>query len=619
MPKDTVQEIVLDGINASPGICIGKAYLVDKGVDVISRYPVPKSQVQKEIKRFKAAVKKSRDELRAIIESTAGDFQQQASILETQAVLLKDKLLYGKTIAVIEQECINAEWALKKVVVHLKSIFQGMADSYLRERASDVVDISDRIMRNLVGAKPVDIGMIDKRVILVARDLSPAETSQIRLERIKGFVTAKGGKASHTGIIARSLEIPAVVALGNAVAAINNDDLLVLDGNAGTVILNPRERTLIKYEQKRMRYERQKAAISRSSRLPAKTLDGHPVRVMGNIELPEEVVAVDTYGGDGIGLYRTEFQYLSRPTFPTEDELYEKYVDVVQVMAPRPVTFRTLDINGDKAIVAENGFKEANPALGLRGIRYCLQRPDIFRTQLRAILRAAAHGNVRIMFPMIATRSEVVQAKKALTEAAASLAKEGAEYSDNIEAGVLVEVPSAVIMADTIAEEADFFSIGTNDLIQYTLAIDRTNRNVAHLFRPLDPAVLRMLKQLTDVAHDKGIKVFICGEMASDPIHVPILMGLGMDELSMNPQAIPTVKQMIRSINLSDTEPLVTETIGLKSAEKVLALLTDTYRDTLSQFDQAANNDEAAAASRVKRRKARSPKKTVQPAPKSPG
>ncbi len=587
MQETADNEFMLTGISASPGICIGKAYLVDKeGVDVVSRYPIPKDKLPDEVKRFKAAVKKSRDELRAIIENTPDEFRQQTSILETQEVLLKDKMLYGKTIDVIEQEQVNAEWALRQVVTHLKTIFQGMSDPYLKERAMDVVHLADRIMGNLVGVKQVDIAMIDKRVVLVAKDLSPAETSQIRLERIKGFITDKGGKASHTGIIARTLEIPAVLALGNATSTIANDDIVIVDGNNGTVIIHPTDDTLLEYEERRMRYERHKAAISRSSRLPVKTLDGQNVKVLGNIELSEEVVSVVNYGGDGIGLYRTEFQYMGRPDFPGEEELYDKYSDVVQVMTPKPVTFRTLDVNGDKAISSENGLQELNPALGLRGIRYCLQRPEVFRTQLRAILRAAVHGNVRLMFPMVATVGEVVQAKRAIEEAAASLAKDGLAYNSDLKIGVLIEVPSAVIMADVIAREVDFFSIGTNDLIQYTLAIDRGNKNVAHLFRPLDPAILRMLKRLSKVARQNGIRVFICGEMAGYPIHTPLLLGLGLDELSMNPQSIPVVKQMIRSINIGDTSTLVTEALKITSAEKVFALLRDTYGDILSEFDR---------------------------------
>ena len=588
MQETSKKEFNLTGISASPGICIGKAYLVDKeGVDVVSRYSIQNENLKDEVKRFKAAVKKSRDELRAIIENTPDDFRQQTSILETQEVLLKDKLLYGKTIEVIEQERVNAEWALRQVVAHLKTIFQGMSDPYLKERATDVVHLSERIMGNLVGTKQVNIGMIDKRVVLVAKDLSPAETSQIRLERIKGFITDKGGKTSHTGIIARTLEIPAVLALGNATATIRNDDIVILDGNTGTVIVHPTEDTLLAYEERRMRYERHKAAISRSSRHPAKSLDGQGVKVLGNIELPEEVVSVVNYGGDGIGLYRTEFQYMGRPSFPSEEELYDKYSDVIQVMNPKPVTIRTLDVNGDKSLSNGNGLHESNPALGLRGIRYCLQRPAVFRTQLRAILRAAVHGNVRIMFPMVATVSEVIQAKGAIEKAAESLEKEGVPFNADLKIGALIEIPSAVIMADVIAQEVDFFSIGTNDLIQYTLAIDRGNKNVAHLFRPLDPAILRMLKRLSEVAKQNGIQVFICGEMAGYPIHTPLLLGLGLDELSMNPQAIPTIKQMIRSINIGDTEALVDEALKLMSAEKVFSLLRDTYGNILSEFDQA--------------------------------
>jgi phosphotransferase system enzyme I (PtsI) len=585
MPTVHREEILLSGIGASPGICIGKAYLVDKeGVDVVTRYAIAPDHLKNEIKRFKAAVKRSKDELRAIIENTPEEFRQQTGILEAQEVLLKDKMLYGKTIATIENECVNAEWALKKVVAGLKGIFQNMADSYLRERAADIEHISDRIMTNLTGARGVNIADIDKRVILVARDLSPAETSQIRLERIKGFVTDKGGKASHTGIIARTLELPAVLGLENATQIIKNEDLLIVDGSSGSVIIHPREKTLISYTNRIELYERHKAAISRRGRFSAKTLDDKAMRVLGNIELPEEVVQVVNYGGDGIGLYRTEFQYLSRPDFPSEEELYDRYSDVVQVMAPKPVTLRTLDINGDKALISEMDAPEENPALGLRGIRWCLQRPDVFHSQLRAALRAAVHGNIRLMFPMVAIRSELVQAREMVDRAAESLDRNGTAYNRDIPLGALIEVPSAVIMADVFAKEVDFFSIGTNDLIQYTLAIDRGNKKVSHLFRPLDPAILRMLKHVIDTAHDHGIKVFICGEMAGYPIHIPLLLGLGIDELSMNPQSIPSVKHMIRSIQFSDTAPLVKKVLKLASAEKTFELLREIYKDVLEEI-----------------------------------
>jgi len=583
MPKKDPKEIKLNGVGASPGICIGRAYLVDKkGVDVVEKYVIDEDRLQDEIKRFKAAVKKTRDKLREIIKDTPEKLRQQAYILETHMLLLKDKMLYGKTIKTIKKERVNAEWSLRKVVANIKSMFQNMSDPYLRERAADIDHISDRIMRNLVGAEQVNIGDINQRVILVAHSLSPAETSQIQRERVKGFVTDRGGKASHTGIIARALEIPAVLGLDNVTGMIQNDDLIIIDGTAGIVVINPREKTLIKFEERQSRYEEYKAVIIQSSHLPAETVDGFHMQVMGNIELPEEAVSVHSYGGDGIGLYRTEFQYLSRTDFPGEHELFDKYKDVIEVMTPKPVTIRTLDINGDKALAQTSDFDEPNPALGLRGIRYCLKKTDVFKTQLKAILRAAVFGNVRIMFPMITTYEEICETKKILDEAADCLEKEGVTFNRDIKVGILIEVPSAVIMADLMAKEVDFFSIGTNDLIQYSMAIDRGNRQVAHLFQPLDPAILRMIKHVADVAKDKGIKIFICGEMAGYPIHIPILLGIGIDELSMNPQSIPAVKSVIRSLNVNDARLFMNDIFKQTTATKVFELLRDNYGNILT-------------------------------------
>ncbi len=575
-------EIVLDGIGASPGICIGKAYLVDKeGVNVVRKYFIEKRNLLGEIKRFKAAVKKAKDELKAIIKNSHEELRQQRYILETHIVMLKDKMLYGRTIETIEDERINAEWALKKVVSNLKSMFQNMSDPYLKERAADIVHVSDRVMKNLLGAEPVNIADICKRVILIAHDLSPAETSQIQLEKIKGFVTNRGGKASHTGIIARTLEIPAVLGLNQATRIIQNDDLVIVDGTAGTVIVHPREETLIKYEEYKIRYEEYRAAITRGSYLVAETTDGFQLPVMGNIELPEEVVSVIDHGGDGIGLYRTEFQYLNSSVFPSEDELFDKYMDVVEVIAPKPVIIRTLDINGDRAIAPVSERDEINPALGLRAIRYCLQNPKIFKTQIRAILRVAAYGDVRILIPMISNYDELCETKRILNEVAVSLNKEGAVFKRDIEVGIMMEVPSAVIMADVMAENVDFFSIGTNDLIQYSLAIDRGNSEVAYLYNPLHPAVIRMIKHVVDVAHEKGIKVFMCGEMASDPIYIPVLLGLGLDELSMNPQSIPAVKSMVRSLNIKDIKRFMKDMLKQTSAAAVMKLVQDTYGSIL--------------------------------------
>jgi phosphoenolpyruvate-protein phosphotransferase (PTS system enzyme I) len=581
-------EIKLKGINASPGICIGRAYLVDReGVEIVEKYDIDRKNLSKEIKRFKAAVKNAGDELRLVIANSPEELRR-AQILETHVALLTDKMLYGKTINTIEKKGVNAEWALKQVVADLKSAFLGMADPYLKERASDIVHVSDSIMRFLMGAESENIADIDKRVILVASDLSPADTSQINLARIMGFITDRGGKASHTGIVAQALEIPAVVGLEHATSRIKSEDLIIVDGNTGTVIVNPSEKSLIEYEERKIQYEEYKAVITRESHLRAETTDGMQLEVMGNIELPEEVAAVKNYGGDGIGLYRTEFQYMNRPVFPGEEELFTKYRNVVEAMAPKPVTIRTLDINGDKAVGGQPGHVEANPALGLRSIRYCLRKPDIFITQLRAILRAAAFGNVRILFPMISAYFEICETRKLLDQAAESLAKEGLRYNREIDIGIMIEVPSAVILADILAEKVDFFSIGTNDLIQYALAIDRGNRHVAHLYQPLDPAVIRMIKHVADVAKDKGIKVYMCGEMASAAHHIPLLLGLGMDELSMNPQSIPHIKRAIRSLSLSDARAFVREALKKRTARGVFSLIREAYSSILTDQRSAS-------------------------------
>ena len=575
-PKTT--EIRLTGIGASPGICIGKAYKVDtEGVAVVYTYRLSPSEVESEKKRFKSAVKKAWDQLDAIIDNTTEAYRQQGHILETHKVLLRDKMLYNRTLDLITLEHINAEWALKKVVADIKDAFTGMQNSYVRERANDIVQVSEQIFRNLGGVEDIRIAEIRKRVILVAQDLSPAETSQIDLEKIKGFITDRGGKSSHTSIIARSLEIPAVQGLENATRLIRSNDLIIVDGSAGLIIVNPTENTLVAFEEKRIAYEERKSAIGRSSHLPARTRDGVHIHVMANIELPEEVVSAHSYGGDGIGLYRTEFQYMNRSAYPSEDELFEKYKDVVDVMGEHPVTIRTLDINGDKAVSNGTDAIEENPALGLRAIRYCLKKTDVFRAQLRAILRAAAHGNVRILFPMISSEEEIKSAIELMDTAAGELSAEGLPYKRDIPIGAMVEVPSAVIMADALADLVDFFSLGTNDLVQYTLAIDRGNRQVAHLFQPLHPAIIRMIKHVVTVSREKGVRTYICGEMAGDPINVPILIGLGLDELSMNAQAIPAVKSMIREVDVQSCVHFLDEVLKLTAVRDINQLVESTY------------------------------------------
>lgn len=578
------REVLLEGIGGASGICIGKAYLVDKeGVDVVRKYPVDPNALQEEINRFKAAVKVSKDELQKRIEQIPEEFRQHAHIIETHVVLLEDKMLYDRTIETIKSEQVNAEWALKKTVSIVKRMFVNMPNDYLKERSDDIIHVYDRIMKNLTGVERVNIGKIDKRVILVANDLSPAETSQIQLERIKGFVTNRGGKACHTSIIAKTLGIPAVMGVGDATMKIKTDDIIIVDGTTGSVIINPSEKTLIEAEDQMALYEQRVAVIARKSHLPATTQDGFRYSIMGNIELPEEVVSVLDNGGEGIGLYRTEFQYLSRRDFPTEDELFEKYKDVIDVLRQKPVTIRTLDINGDKAVNYMGEENEINPALGLRAIRYCLDKPDIFKTQLRAILRAAFYGNVRILIPMISNLDEVTKTKNILDEVCESLMKEGVPFKADVPVGIMMEVPSAVITADLLAKEVDFFSIGTNDLIQYTMAIDRGNRHVAHLYHPLHPAILRMVKRVCDMGSQEGIKTYMCGEMAGDPLYAPILMGLGVDEFSMIPNAIPAVKNMIRSIKADEIDSFVADLMKLTTLEDAHLFVKSVYGDIASE------------------------------------
>lgn len=581
--NDMSGEFTITGISGSPGICIGKAYLVDReGVDVIEKYFVGQHEVDSEINRFKSAVKKAKDELAAIIEDIPEELRENTYILETHLLLHKDKMLYDRSIEIIKKDQVNAEWALKRATSMAVRMFKQISDPYLGARATDIEHVSDRIMRHLTGIGDVNISNIDKRVILVATHLTPAETSQIQLNRIMGFVTDRGGKASHTSIIARSLEIPSVLGLETATAVIKNDDLIIVDGNQGTVIVNPSEETLIDYSDLRRRYALHRADIVRAAgELPAESTDGLVFRVMGNIELPEEIVGVRDNGGEGIGLFRTEFLYIARTNFPEEQELFEQYRETVELMAPHPVTIRTLDINGDKEIPSMPTPEEVNPALGLRAIRFCLRKPDIFITQLRAILRAASHGNVRLLLPMISGCEEISESIRLLDEAAASLAKEGVEYNRDIEIGIMIEVPSAAILADAMAEMVDFFSIGTNDLVQYTLALDRANPHVAHLYSPLHPAVIRLIRHIVDSAREKNKPTYICGEMAADPINLPVILGLGIEELSMAPQSIPEIKNMIRRISVADTGRLMVDVLKKNTVSEIYELIKNRFGDIL--------------------------------------
>ncbi len=580
MSKSESSQLILNGISGSPGICIGKAYIVDReGVDVIKRYSISESRLPEEINRFKDAVHKAKQEYAEIINGLDEDLGAELNILESHMLLFKDKMLYAKCIQTIKDNKINAEWALKNVTRQIKLMFRGVEDLYLKARANDIEQVSEKIMSYLVGAHDEKISDINKRVILVAHDITPADTSQIQLERIMGFVTDRGGKDSHTSIIAKSLKIPTVLGLGTATINIKNDDLLIVDGSAGVIVINPEEDVLFDYEDKKGRFYRNRAILARDSHLPAITKDGVQFNLSSNIELVEEVVAAKDSGATGIGLFRTEFLYLNLKRFPTEEELFIKYKEVVELMNPLPVTIRTLDINGDKVNPYLYASEEENPALGLRAVRFCLQNSKVFTTQLKAILRAAAYGNINLLIPMISSVHELLNVKEVINNVVLDLEKEGKTFKKDISLGIMIEIPSAVMMAEELAEHVDFFSIGTNDLIQYTLAVDRRNRQVAHLFQPLNLAVLKMIKMTIDAAGKKGIKVIMCGEMAGDPINLPLLMEMGIKDFSMNSASIPIIKQLIRNLNFKQTQGLFKKAHEINNCKALTDLIKTEFKD----------------------------------------
>ncbi len=428
----------------------------------------------------------------------------------------------------------------------------------------------------------IKIADINKRVIIVAHDLTPADASQIQLELIKGFVTDRGGKDSHTGIVAKSLKIPSVFGLARATASINNDDILIVDVVLpGLIIINPEEDTLFRYEERLARFEAYRADIERESHLPAITRDGVELNLMANIELVEEVVSAKDNGASGIGLFRTEFLYLDLKRFPTEEELLIKYKELAELMTPQSVTIRTLDINGDKFNPYIDPVEEANPALGLRAVRFCLENKDIFITQIKAILRAGAFGHIKLLIPMISCMEELVQVKAVIRQAVAELERDEKVFNKDIPLGIMIEVPSAVLMADELAGQVNFFSIGTNDLIQYSMAIDRRNRRVAHLYQALNPAVLKMIKMTFEAARKNNIEVVMCGEMAGDPINIPVLLGIGIRHLSMNPASIPVIKKMVRDIDIEKARKISEELIQFTTVQEIIRFIQEEYKDIL--------------------------------------
>ncbi len=499
-------------------------------------------------------------------------------------MILNDNMLYDATIKRIKEKEINAEWALMESFEEIKNLFSQIEDKYISERVKDVENVVQRIMRNLVGDNKDDLE-INEKSIIVAQELSPADTAGLDTKKVMGFITDGGGTTSHTAILARALELPAVMGLCSATKKIEDGNILIVDGDSGKVIVNPDDEDIIYYQEKKRQREKLRSFILKEANKPAITTDGHRVRVMANAELVEEVYILKEVGAEGIGLYRTEFQYLSRSNLPTEEELFQDYRKVAEIMSPHPVIIRTLDIGGDKFKDEFIKTNETNPALGLRAIRFCLKNPHIFKTQLKAILMASAYGNVQIMLPMISSLDEVLKTKSLLEEIKEELERENISYDPKIKVGIILEVPSSVMIVDILAKHVDFFSIGTNDLIQYTLAIDRTNKEVAYLYEPFHPSIIRMIKNLIEIADENNIPLSICGEMAGDPLCVPVLIGLGLRQLSMNSRMIPFIKKLIRSLSVEELKKDIEKIMKMDTSKQIRDYILNRMKELFPEID----------------------------------
>jgi phosphotransferase system enzyme I (PtsI) len=565
----------LNGVSASPGIVIGTFFFYqgDEFHD-IPRYAVGKTQVDSEWRRFLAATEAVVEEVRALHDKAVRETsKERAGILQAHLMMLEDTEFQAQIKERLEADRENIEWIVWDISREIVSKMLSSPDPYLRERAVDIADVSHHLMHKLLGIEEFSLADLSEDVILVAHDLLPSEVLTMNKDRVKGILTDMGGPTSHAAILARAFGIPAVLGLSSVTKEVNAGDILVVDGNAGQVIINPQKDVLAAYQAAIKQYRRKRDKLLSAVDLPAETRDGHRVSLKANIELPEEAEQVLRYGAEGIGLYRSEFLYLTPGQAAEEERQYQAYSAVVKAMGDLPVTIRTLDVGGDKVSPSISGFNEKNPLLGWRAIRMCLAMPDLFKTQLRAILRASVHGNVKIMFPMISGVEELEQVLAVLEEAKAECLRKKQRFSKQIEVGTMIEIPSAALTADVLAGKSDFFSLGTNDLLQYTLAVDRGNEKVSYLAQPFHPAVLRILKLTIDAAHAGGIKAAMCGELAGAALVTPILLGLGLDEFSMTASAIPMVTQIRRGTTLGDCRVLAEKAMAGTSYKQIDALV----------------------------------------------
>ncbi|MCU7293883.1 phosphoenolpyruvate-protein phosphotransferase PtsI [Escherichia albertii] len=565
---------MISGILASPGIAFGKALLLKEDEIVIDRKKISADQVDQEVERFLSGRAKASAQLETIKTKAGETFgEEKEAIFEGHIMLLEDEELEQEIIALIKDKHMTADAAAHEVIEGQASALEELDDEYLKERAADVRDIGKRLLRNILGLKIIDLSAIQDEVILVAADLTPSETAQLNLKKVLGFITDAGGRTSHTSIMARSLELPAIVGTGSVTSQVKNDDYLILDAVNNQVYVNPTNDVIDKLRAVQVQVASEKAELAKLKDLPAITLDGHQVEVCANIGTVRDVEGAERNGAEGVGLYRTEFLFMDRDALPTEEEQFAAYKAVAEACGSQAVIVRTMDIGGDKELPYMNFPKEENPFLGWRAIRIAMDRKEILRDQLRAILRASAFGKLRIMFPMIISVEEVRALRKEIEIYKQELRDEGKAFDESIEIGVMVETPAAATIARHLAKEVDFFSIGTNDLTQYTLAVDRGNDMISHLYQPMSPSVLNLIKQVIDASHAEGKWTGMCGELAGDERATLLLLGMGLDEFSMSAISIPRIKKIIRNTNFEDAKVLAEQALAQPTTDELMTLV----------------------------------------------